>query len=99
MSNFRRCTGASAPCFAHPYRAGSGSYVEGKMKKTILAMTVASAIAAAGSAGAAGLPRGPPPYYAPPPASIYKSARLYARPHPGYGWGHVTKIHLEPNRH
>src|SRR5216683_3372728 len=97
MSNFRRCTGASAPCFARPYRAGSGSYVEGKMKKTILAMTVASAIAAAGSAGAADLPRGPAPYYAPPPASIYNWTGFYAGLNLGYEWGKVTNSNIDPS--
>ena len=38
------------------------------MKKTIMAMAIATT--ASGSAAAADLPRGPAPYY-PPPASVY----------------------------
>ena len=50
------------------------------MKKTILAMTVATMAAASGAATAADLPRGPAPYYspAPPPPSITGAAPMPA---------------------
>jgi outer membrane immunogenic protein len=60
------------------------------MKKTILALTVAAVAAAAGAANAADLPRGPTPYYAPAPASIYNWGGVYAGLNLGYEWGKVT---------
>jgi len=63
------------------------------MKKTILAMTVA--MSAAGTAAAADLPRGPAPYYAPPP-SVYNWTGLYAGLNLGYEWGRVTNIGIDP---
>ncbi len=67
------------------------------MKKTILAMTTASAITAAGSASAADLPRGPAPYYAPPPASVYSWTGPYAGVNLGYEWGKVTNSSIDPS--
>src|SRR6185437_13062902 len=63
------------------------------MKKTIMAMAVATT--AAGSAAAADLPRGPAPYYAPPP-SIYNWTGPYAGLNLGYEWGKVTNSPIEP---
>src|SRR5258708_27784939 len=68
------------------------------MKKTILGLTVASAIASAGSAGAADLPRGPAPYYAPPPASIYNWTGFYAGLNLRYEWGKLTNSNIDPSR-
>ena len=64
------------------------------MKKA-LAITVA-ATAAAGSATAADLPRGPAPYYS-PPASIYNWTGLYAGLNLGYEWGKVTNSSIDPS--
>jgi outer membrane immunogenic protein len=64
------------------------------MKKTILAMTVA--MAAAGTASAADLPRGPAPYY-PPPSSIYNWSGFYAGLNLGYEWGKVTNSGIDPS--
>ena len=66
------------------------------MKKRILAISVAIAIPAAGSAAAADLPRGPTPYY-PPPASIYNWTGLYAGLNLGYEWGKVTNTSIDPS--
>jgi outer membrane immunogenic protein len=66
------------------------------MKKTILAMTVATGTAVAGAATAADLPRGPAPYY-PPPASIYNWSGPYAGLNLGYEWGKVTNIGVDPS--
>ncbi|HEY6861301.1 MAG TPA: outer membrane protein [Pseudolabrys sp.] len=66
------------------------------MKKRILAISMAIAIAAAGSAAAADLPRGPAPYY-PPPASIYNWTGLYAGLNLGYEWGKVTNSSIDPS--
>ncbi len=60
------------------------------MKKTILAMTVAGLTAAAGTATAADLPRGPSPYYSPPPAAGYNWSGAYAGLNVGYEWGKIT---------
>jgi outer membrane immunogenic protein len=67
------------------------------MKKTILAMAVASATAAVGSASAADLPRGPAPYYAPPPVSAYNWTGFYAGLNLGYEWGKVTNSNIDPS--
>jgi outer membrane immunogenic protein len=64
------------------------------MKKTILAMTVATV--AAGTAAAADLPRGPAPYY-PPPASVYNWTGFYAGLNLGYEWGKVTDSSIDPS--
>ena len=66
------------------------------MKKRILAISVATATAAAGSAAAADLPRGPVPYYYPPPASIYNWTGPYAGLNLGYEWGKVTNSSINP---
>src|SRR5690242_1233056 len=63
------------------------------MKKTILAITVATV--AGGAAAAADLPRGPAPYY-PPPSSIYNWTGPYAGLNLGYEWGKVTSTSIEP---
>jgi len=64
------------------------------MKKTILAITVATA--ASGAAAAADLPRGPAPYY-PPPSSVYNWTGPYAGLNLGYEWGKVTSTSIEPS--
>lgn len=64
------------------------------MKKTILAMAALSA--AAGTAAAADLPRGPAPYYAPPP-SVYNWTGPYAGLNLGYEWGKVTNSSIDPS--
>ena len=63
------------------------------MKKTILAITVATV--AGGAAAAADLPRGPAPY-SPPPSSIYNWTGPYAGLNLGYEWGKVTSTSIEP---
>jgi outer membrane immunogenic protein len=65
------------------------------MKKWILATTVATATAVAGTAVAADLPRGQTPYY-PPPVSIYNWSGFYAGLNLGYEWGHVTNSNIDP---
>lgn len=65
------------------------------MKKTILAVTVITAAAAAGTAVAADLPRGPAPYY-PSPVSVYNWSGFYAGLNLGYEWGHVTNTSIDP---
>ena len=67
------------------------------MKKTILAMTVASLVAAAGTATAADLPRGSAPYYSPAPASVYNWGGAYAGINVGYEWGKVTNSSVSPS--
>jgi outer membrane immunogenic protein len=67
------------------------------MKKTILAMAAASAIIVTGSASAADLPRGPAPYYAPPPVSVYSWTGPYAGVNLGYEWGKVTNSSIDPS--
>jgi outer membrane immunogenic protein len=64
------------------------------MKKTIMAMAIATT--ASGSAAAADLPRGPAPYY-PPPASIYNWTGPYAGLNLGYQWAKVTNNVTEPS--
>lgn len=66
------------------------------MKKKILAISVVAATAAAGSAGAADLPRGTTPYYSPPPA-IYNWTGLYGGLNLGYEWGKVTNSSADPS--
>ena len=57
------------------------------MKKTILAITATTL--ATGTALAADLPRGPAPYYAPPPA-VYNWQGFYIGGNLGYQWGKVS---------
>jgi len=64
------------------------------MKKTIMAMAIATT--ASGSAAAADLPRGPAPYY-PPPASVYSWTGPYAGLNLGYQWAKVTNNVTEPS--
>ena len=64
------------------------------MKKTIMAMAVATA--AGGSAVAADLPRGSAPYYPPPPAT-YSWTGPYAGLNLGYQWSQVTNNVTEPS--
>ena len=64
------------------------------MKKTIMAMAIATT--ASGSAAAADLPRGPAPYY-PPPASAYNWTGPYAGLNLGYQWTKVTNNVTEPS--
>ena len=64
------------------------------MKKTIIAMAIATM--AGGSAAAADLPRGPAPYYPPPPA-IYNWTGPYAGLNLGYQWAKVTNNVTEPS--
>src|SRR5262245_9876365 len=64
------------------------------MKKKMLAISVA-AVAAAGSAAAADLPRGPAPYYYPPP-SVYNWTGFYAGLNLGYEWSKVTSSSVNP---
>src|SRR5207342_2417419 len=64
------------------------------MKKTIMAMAIATT--ASGSAAAADLPRGPAPYY-PPPASVYNWTGFYAGLNLGYEWGKVTNSNIDPS--
>jgi outer membrane immunogenic protein len=67
------------------------------MKKTILAMTVASLMAAAGTATAADLPRSSAPYYSPAPASVYNWGGAYAGLNVGYEWGRITNSSVSPS--
>lgn len=64
------------------------------MKKTIMAMAIATA--ASGSAVAADLPRGPAPYY-PPPSLAYNWTGPYAGLNLGYEWGKVTNNVTKPS--
>lgn len=64
------------------------------MKTRILAMTVAAATAAAGTAVAADLPRGPS--YYPSALSVYNWSGFYAGLNLGYEWGRVTNIGIDP---
>lgn len=66
------------------------------MKKTILAMTVASLVAAAGTATAADLPRSSAPYYSPAPA-VYNWGGGYAGLNVGYEWGRITNSSISPS--
>jgi outer membrane immunogenic protein len=65
------------------------------MNKAIMALTVATATAAAGTAAAADLPRSPGPYY--PPPSIYNWSGPYAGLNVGYEWGKITGSNIEPS--
>jgi outer membrane immunogenic protein len=67
------------------------------MKKTILAITVATA-AAAGTAIAADLPR-QAPYYTPAaaPSGFYNWAGPYAGANAGYEWGKITNSGITPS--
>jgi outer membrane immunogenic protein len=67
------------------------------MKKTILAMTVASLVAAAGTATAADLPRSSAPYYSPAPAAVYNWGGAYAGLNVGYEWGRITNSSISPS--
>ena len=67
------------------------------MKKTILAITVASVAAASGAATAADLPRGPAPYYSPAPTGVYNWSGLYAGLNAGYEWGKITNNNTSPS--
>jgi len=66
------------------------------MKKTILAMTVASLVVAAGTATAADLPRSSAPYYSPAPA-VYNWGGAYAGLNVGYEWGRITNSSISPS--
>jgi len=65
------------------------------MKKKILAFAVAAATAV-GTAAAADLPRGPAPYYPPPPI-VYNWNGFYAGLNVGYEWGKVTNSGFNPS--
>ena len=67
------------------------------MKKTILAMIVASLVAAAGTATAADLPRSSAPYYSPAPVSVYNWGGAYAGLNVGYEWGRITNSSGSPS--
>jgi outer membrane immunogenic protein len=67
------------------------------MKKAILALTLAAASFAAGTAAAADLPRGPTPYYANPAPVGYNWMGPYVGANVGYEWGKVTDSAIEPN--
>ena len=67
------------------------------MKTTIRALAVASLALAASAAAAADLPRGPAPYYAPPPPTVYNWAGFYAGLNAGYAWGSVTSNPTNPD--
>jgi outer membrane immunogenic protein len=99
MSNFRRSSGSKAKdgqVISATRHGAMRDRVEGlKMKKTILAMTVATIAAASGAATAADLPRGPVPYSA--PASVYNWAGFYAGVNVGYDWGTVTNNSTKPS--
>jgi len=67
------------------------------MKKTILAMTVASLVVAAGTATAADLPRSSAPYYSPLTPSVYNWGGAYAGLNVGYEWGRITNNNASPS--
>jgi outer membrane immunogenic protein len=67
------------------------------MKKTILAITAVSLLAAVGTANAADLPRSSAPYYAPLPSSIYNWGGAYAGLNVGYEWGKITNNSTSPS--
>jgi len=67
------------------------------MKTTIRALAVASLALAASAAAAADLPRGPAPYYSPPPPTVYNWAGFYAGANLGYEWGSVTNNPTDPS--
>jgi outer membrane immunogenic protein len=66
------------------------------MKKTILAMTVATMAVVSGSATAADM-RGPRPYYPPVDARVYNWAGFYAGGNVGYDWGKITNSAISPS--
>jgi len=67
------------------------------MKKSILAIAVAMT-AAAGTAHAADLPRGPAPYYtSPAPVGVYNWGGFYAGVNAGYNWGKISNSGNEPS--
>jgi outer membrane immunogenic protein len=66
------------------------------MKKKIMAISAVIATAAAGSAGAADLPRGPAPYYSPTP-TIYNWTGFYGGLNLGYEWGKTTNSSADPS--
>ena len=68
-----------------------------KMKKTILAMTVAAMAAASGAANAADLPRSAAPYNSPGPAPGFNWTGPYAGINVGYDWGSVTNNTTKPS--
>ena len=59
------------------------------MKKAFFAVALAAGLAAAGTAVAADLPRGPTPYYS-APAAVYNWSGPYAGLNIGYEWGKVS---------
>jgi outer membrane immunogenic protein len=65
------------------------------MKKTILAITLATL--AVGTANAADLPRSPGPYYSPAPVSGYNWGGAYAGLNVGYDWGKITNSGMSPS--
>jgi outer membrane immunogenic protein len=67
------------------------------MKKLILAMTIATITAAAGTAYGADLPRGPTPFYSPAPAGQYNWGGGYAGMNLGYQWGKVSGVSVSPS--
>src|SRR5664279_4983734 len=66
------------------------------MKKTILAITVATMAVVSGSATAADM-RGPRPYYPPVDARVYNWAGFYAGGNVGYDWGKITNSAISPS--
>jgi outer membrane immunogenic protein len=67
------------------------------MKTSIMAATVAGVVAASGAALAADIPRGPSPYYAPAPMSVFNWRGPYAGLNLGYEWGKVTNTGIDPS--
>jgi len=67
------------------------------MKTVIRVATVAGLAVAASAAVAADLPRGPAPYYSPPPALGYNWGGFYLGGNLGYEWGKVTNISINPS--
>ena len=67
------------------------------MKRLIFAATVATILGASGAALAADLPRGPSPYYAPAPASVYNWSGAYVGLNLGYEWGKVSNSNTDPS--
>jgi len=70
--------------------------VEEAMKKTILALTVASAALVSSAAVAADVMPGPTPYYS-APASVYSWRGPYLGLNGGYEWGRITNSGNRPN--
>jgi outer membrane immunogenic protein len=63
--------------------------------KKVFAISLA-AVTSAGSAAAADLPRGPSPYYYPPPV-VYNWNGFYGGLNVGYEWGKVTSSGFNPS--